>query len=163
VVAGCGVGGNSASSQPTAMPSAAPPSNNQSGPDACGLVSQAQASNVVGGVQLTKVSGTGSGAGSPATCVYSSITTGAYFALTTGLVQNGASLDAIKQALNTPSFQSVGGIGEEAGEAKDPNFVKIAFVKGNVIVILTTASPTVSGESLAANLEILAKSIAAKV
>jgi hypothetical protein len=41
--------------------------------------------------------------------------------------------------------------------------VKIAFVKGNVIVILTAASPTVSGESLAANLEALAKSIADKV
>jgi hypothetical protein len=143
-------------------PSATPPSNNQTGPDACGLVSQAQASTVVG-VELTKVSGTGSGAGSPATCVYSSTATGAYLVLTTGLVQNGASHDAIKHALNTASFQSVGGIGEEAGEAKDPTYVKIAFVKGSVIVILTAASPTVSAESLAAILEVLAKSIAAKV
>jgi hypothetical protein len=38
--------------------------------------------------------------------------------------------------------------------------VKIAFVKGSVIVVLIAASPTVCGESLAANLEVLAKSIA---
>jgi hypothetical protein len=83
--------------------------------------------------------------------------------LTTALVQNGASHDAIKQALNTANFQSIGGIGEAAGEATDPRYVKIAFAKSSVMVVLTAASPAVSGESLAANLEVLAKSIAAKV
>ena len=129
--------------------------------DACVLLSQAQATQIVG-TEVVKVSGSGAGAAS--TCLYRSTGTGASLVITVTQVPSGFAKTAVQQALlNKSGLTTLTGIGDAAGETQDANDVTIAFAKGQAFVILAASSATLSGAAMAPKLESLAKSIAGKV
>jgi hypothetical protein len=163
LIVGCGVTSPGSSSTPT--PTSTPKSATASVPDACVLVTQAQASAIVGTDVTNQTGAAGAGTGTTTTCAYASSTTGAIVIVAAARIPTGSSQAALRQALfnQVSGLQAISGIGDSAGEAKSANNVSIAFSKGDTVVILQATSPTLSGDSMAPKLESLAKTVAGQV
>jgi hypothetical protein len=159
LLSGC-AGGSSSSGNPLA-PTGAPKTAKPASLNACVLLGQAQASQVIG-TDLTML--TDQAAGLAGTCAYSSASAGASIVISVSQAPSGLGQATIKQALlSKGGFQSLTGIGDVAGEAKDSHSVTIAFVKGQQFVVLGATSPIASGAELAPKLESVAKSIAGQL
>jgi hypothetical protein len=160
LLSGC-AGGSSSSGNPLA-PTGAPKTAKPASLNACVLLGQAQASQVIG-TDLTML--TDQAAGLAGTCAYASASAGASIVISVSQAPSDLLGQAtIKQALlSKGGFQSLTGIGDVAGEAKDSHSVTIAFVKGQEFVVLGATSPIASGAELAPKLESVAKSIAGQL